>query len=156
MAATTNTILDTPVNAVDAPVLSNDANVQRSCTINGIFISVFFITEGGEMANEVPLVDWYIIKDPGGNMGATGFSANGLPTPGATGANENKRYIMHTEKGLSGGGNASLTGVPMVFKGVIVIPKGFRRMNSGDQISIVARANFATKFCVQSIYKWYR
>ncbi len=156
LAATTNTSLFQIVNAVDAPVLSQNNEVQRSSTINGVFLSIFFIAEGGEVANEVPLVDWYIIKDPGGNMVAAGFTASGLPTPGATGTHENKRFIIHTEKGLTGGGDASLTGIPMVFKGVVVIPKGMRRFNMGDRLIIVGRANFATKFCIQSIYKWYR
>ncbi len=155
LAATTNTALQTIVNTVDNPTLSVVNEVLRGATINGWFMSSFFIAEGGEVANEVPLVDWYVIKDPGGNMQATGFTANGLPTPGATGTHENKRFILHTEKGLTGGGDVSLAGIPMVFKGVIIIPKHLRRFRSGDKLTFVARANFATKFCIQSIYKWY-
>ncbi len=155
LAATTNTAIQTTAVAVDNPTLAVVNEVLRSSTINGVYFNCFFIAEGGEVANEVPLVDWYIIKDPGGNMQATGFTANGLPTPGASGTHENKRFILHTEKGLTGGGDASLAGIPMVFKGVIVIPPHLKRFRHGDKLTFVARANFATKFCIQAIYKWY-
>ncbi len=117
-------------------------------------MSFFAITEGGEVAAEVPLVDWYIIKDPGGNFGAT-FSGTKLPTPGTTGSHSNKRFIIHEEKGLAGGGDASLAGVPMIFKGVLGIPRGFRSNRAQDKLSIAIRCNFATKVCTKFIYKWY-
>ncbi len=154
MAAGTDTILGTVSNAVETPTLAAVNSVARGSTINGIYLSLFFYTEGGEVANEVPLVDWYIIKNPGFNFSTT-FDATNLPTPGATGSHDNKRFIFHTEKGLSGGGDASLAGVPMVFKGVIAIPRSYRKHNANDRIQIAARSNFATKFCMQSIYKWY-
>ncbi len=155
--ATTNTVFLNMTESVDpVNVLLSDNNaVQRGCRISSFFVSIFIYTEGGEVANEVPLVDWYIIKDPGGNMSATRFSANGLPTPGTTGTHENKRYIFHTEKGLAGGGDASLNGVPMVFKGVLRIPRGFQTQRINDRIVFVIRTNFASKVCVQFIYKWY-
>ncbi len=156
MAAVTNTILDTPINTVEDAPIGVDSQVERGSSINGLFISLFFYSEGGEVANEIPLVDWYIIKDQGGRMATAGFVADGLPTPGATGTHENKRFILHTEKGLAGGGDASLNGVPMVFKGVIRLPKGMRQMKSGNQVHLIGRSNFATKFCTQAIYKWYK
>ncbi len=158
LAATTNTVtLNVAVSVESSAVALSDIDgVAKNSSIRGFYLSLFFYTEGGEVANEVPLVDWYVIKDNGGNLNATGFTAAGLPTPGATGSHENKRFIFHTEKGLSGGGDASLSGVPMVFKGVIGIPKGMQTMRINDRITIVARANFATKFCAQAIYKWYQ
>ncbi len=154
MAAGTDTIIVTIANTVDAPTLAVNNQVGRGSSINGLFLSIFFYTEGGEVANEVPLVDWYILKNPGFSF-TTVFDAANLPTPGATGVHDNKRFIFHTEKGLAGGGDASLAGVPMVFKSVLAIPRGMRKMNANDRIIICARANFATKFCVQAIYKWY-
>ncbi len=156
IAAVTNTEILFVANAVEpsAVALSDNDGVQKNCRITSFFFSIFVYTEGGEVANEVPLVDWYVIKDNGGNMSGT-FDASHLPTPGATGVHENKRFIFHTEKGLAGGGDASLSGVPMVFKGVIRVPKGFQTMRIGDKIIICIRANFASKYCVQAIYKWY-
>ncbi len=156
LAAVTNTVAHTMVVAAENALLSAANQVERGSTVNSVFISNFFISEGGEVANEVPLVDWYILKDTGGRMVAAGFVADGLPTPGATGIHENKRYILHTEKGLSGGGDASLSGVPMIFKGVIRIPKGMRQFKANDLLVLVTRTNFATKVCSQAIYKWYK
>ncbi len=152
--AVTNAVLDNIIQGVDQADLASVDEVTTGSKVNGFFMSCFFIAEGGEVASEVPLVDWYIIKDPGGTFGTT-FDATHLPTPGATGSHINKRYIIHTEKGLAGGGNASTAGLPMIFKGVIIIPKGMRRVAIEDRWRFVARTNFATKFCCQFIYKWY-
>ncbi len=153
LAAGVNTVALTLIDTADSASLAVSNSVERGSKVNGIFLSIFFYTEGGEVANEVPLVDWYILKNNGDSL--AGFGVNDLPIPGSSGISDNKRYIFHTEKGLAGGGNASLAGVPMVFKGVIALPRGFRKMNANDRVIIVARANFATKFCIQSIYKWY-
>ncbi len=153
LAATTDTVALTIVNTVDSATLAVNNSVERGSSINGIFLSCFWIAEGGEIANEVPLVDWYIFKNNGNNF--AGFDATNLPTPGQTGIHDNKRFILHTEKGLTGGGDVSLAGIPMVFKGVIVLPRSFRKMNANDRLILVARANFNTKFCIQAIYKWY-
>ncbi len=154
LAATTNTVVHTIATSVDSAALATTNEVTRGCTINAIYYSSFYIAEGGEVANEVPLLDWYILKNQGGNF--TVFAATELPTPGSQGSSDNKRFIIHSEKGLTGGGDASLTGVPMVFKGVIRIPKGYRKFNAGDTLIICARSNFATKFCSQAIYKWFK
>ncbi len=154
IAATTNTVISTPVNTVDSATLAVTNSVERGSTVNSVFLSVFFISEDGEIANEVPLVDWYIIKNPGANFGVV-FDATNLPTPGAQGSHDNKRFIFHTEKGLTGGGDVSLAGVPMVFKGVLRLPKSYRKMNANDTVQIAVRTNFATKFCIQTIYKWF-
>ena len=156
IAANTSTNHAVLVTTVEDAVLANSNEVERGSSVSSIYLSVFAISEGGELATEVPLVDWYIIKDQGARMRAAGFVADGFPTPGNTGVHENKRFILHTEKGLSGGGDASLAGVPMIFKGVIRIPKGMRQMKSGDEISVNFRTSFATKVCSQAIYKWYK
>ncbi len=152
LAAGANTVLLTVASGTDNPVLANVSEVQPGHKIGSIFVSFFAITEGGEVANEVPLVDWYIINNPGNTFAAT-FTATTNPTPGATGSHINKRFIFHTEKGLAGGGDASLAGVPMIFKGVLKVPRGRQRVGQNDRITINARSNFATKFCVQCIYK---
>ncbi len=157
LPATTNTVIQTIVTAVEpsAVALSDLDGIAKGSKVNGIFLSLFFTSEGGELATEVPLLNWYIIKDQGNNMATAGFAVNGLPTPGGQGAHENKRFVLHSEQGLTGGGDASLSGVPMVFKGVIVIPKGMRGFRINDTVHICARSNFNTKFCLQAIYKWY-
>ncbi len=155
LVASTNTIIAQLADAVDSAALADPNGVEKGCKIYSTYLSVFVFSEGGELATEVPLVDWYIIKDPGATLQTIGFTANGFPTPGATGTHKNKRFIMHEEKGLAGGGDASLAGVPMVFKGVIKIPPGFQTMRAEDRITLNIRANFAAKTCVKAIYRWY-
>ncbi len=154
LGAGTNTVFDNIIVGVDQADLASVEEVTTGSRVNGIYMSFYAISEGGEIANEVPLVDWYVIKDSGGSWGST-FDANNLPTPGATGSNINKRWIIHEEKGLTGGGDVSLSGLPMIFKGVIAIPKHMRRIGVNDAFRIIMRANFATKVCTKFIYKWY-
>ncbi len=153
--AGTNTVVFGIVEDVPTYTLADVNGVPTGARVNSFYLSIFALAEGGEIANEVPLFDWYVIHNPGALM-ATTFSATQLPTPGATGSHINKRHIFHTEKGLTGGGDVSLSGVPMVFKGVIIIPKKMRRVGLSDRIQLCVRANFATKFCAQAIYKHYK
>ncbi len=155
LAAGANTSVATIVDGVDTYTLADTNGVPTGAKVFSFFMSSYFVSEGGELATEVPVVDWYIIKSPGGAFAAT-FDADNLPTPGSTGAHKNKRWIIHTEKGLTGGGDASLAGVPMVFKGVIRIPRKMQRIGEDDDLIFCARANFATKFCVQFIYKHFK
>ncbi len=155
LAATTNTSLQIPILGVRNADLATTNEVNIGSKVSALFLEIFFYSEGGEVANEVPLVDWYIIKNAGNSWGAT-FDASNLPTPGATGLHINKRHILHEEKGLAGGGDASLAGVPMVFKGVIRIPRGAQRFGESDVIRICGRSNFNTKFCIKCVYKWFQ
>ncbi len=125
-------------------VISPLTQVPTGSTINGIFISFYIIGDTG-----APLagpLDWYIAKLRSGQTAATDF-----PAPGLTGVSSVRNQIFHEEKGLSGSGD----GTPMVFKGVIVIPKGMRRMRAGDVIFIKAKSNTTDtpSFCIKAIYK---
>lgn len=154
LAAGVNTSIALPIFGVRNADLATANEVDVGSKVTSVFLEIFFFSEGGELANEVPLVDWYILKDDGNAYGVT-FNATNLPTPGATGTHQNKRKILHEEKGLTGGGNLSLAGIPMVFKGVIRIPRGKQRWAESDVLRILARANFNTKFCVKALYKWF-
>ncbi len=154
LAAGTNTVIDTLLRGVDQADLATVDEVTTGSKVSSFYHSSFYIAEGGEIATEVPLVDWYIIQNAGNTFGTT-FDATNLPTPGATGSHINKRFIIHEEKGLTGGGEISLAGVPMIFKGVIRIPRGRQRVAVADTMLLCARANFQTKGCQKTIYKWY-
>ncbi len=154
IAAGVNAVHKIIYDGVDTYTLSDANGVPTGSKVFSFWMSTYFVTEGGEVSNEVPLVDWYIIKSPGSAFGTT-FDSNNLPTPGATGVHKNKKWIIHTEKGLAGGGDASLNGLPMIFKGVIRIPKKMHRVGEDDQMLMCTRANFATKLCSQFIYKHY-
>ncbi len=123
-----------------------DANVPIGCTISSMFLSVFLYLNASVGVN-VPLLEWFICKNPGNNLT--------MPEPGATGGNDNRRWILHEEKGLSADvGNG---GTPMVFKGVIKIPPRLKRMGADDTIFLrILSENHAGFFCVKSIYKFFR
>ncbi len=127
---------------VDAPALSVVSDVKRGCIIKNFYLSVFvFSTADGTAA---PVVDWYIIKNVAGEIT--------LPGPEATGVSDVKRFIFHEEKGLA----ANTSGTPMVFKGVVRVPKHMQRMGSDDQFTLVLKiVGEAGFFCIKAIYKWY-
>jgi len=78
-----------------------------------------------------------------------------MPEPGATGGHDNRRWIMHEEKGLAP--DVADGGTPMVFKGVLKIPKGRQRMGADDQLTVRILSEFyAGFFCLKCIYKFYR
>ncbi len=117
--------------------------VEVGETVNGFFISIFIIGSSG--ADVEGSQDWLIVKTRSGQAD---------PVPGLTGVSDIRNQIFHEEKGLVASGD----GTPMVFKGVIVVPKSMRRMREGDKINIVLlnrsqTASNDTQFCLKAIYK---
>ncbi len=112
--------------------------------INAFFLSIFVI--GDSSAALSGPIDWYLIKKEAGQTSVL--------TPGNTGTSNFRNQIIHEEKGISGSGD----GTPMVFKGVIVIPRGMRRMREGSLWQIVLKCNGADtcNFCIKAIYKSFR
>ncbi len=123
----------------------NPVEVDIGETINGIFLSVFAL--GATGTGQDGSINWYIAKARAGQDPLADF-----PTPGATGTSQFRSQILHQEKGIAG----SADGTPMVFKGVIVLPKGMKRQRDGDEL-FVALFNTDTtnnvNFCLQAIYK---
>ncbi len=138
-AATSATPIATAVITQVDPF--NPVNVRVGATINGFFLSVFVI--GATGAPLTGAIDWFLWKAHAGQS---------APTPSTTGTSEVRNQIIHEEKGLAGSGD----GTPMAFKGVVVVPKGMRRMREGDRWELRLRSSDATNdatFCVKSIYK---
>ncbi len=124
------------------PAVFNPLNVRVGATVNAFFLSVFVIGATGAPLNGP--IDWYLIK--------THTSQTSLPPAGGTGTSSLRNQIIHEEKGLAGSGD----GTPMAFKGVIVIPRGMRRMREGDKWTILIKSEDATsdgQFCIKAIYK---
>ncbi len=120
-----------------------DDLVPQACTIKSFYLSVFvYSTADGTAA---PIIDWYISKNPSDSLT--------MPAPTAVAGNENRRFVFHQERGLA----ANTSGTPMVFKGVIKVPRGFQRMGRDDnwavRLVINGEAGF---FCLQAIYKFYQ
>ncbi len=135
--------------ASDTPDLATTNECQTGSTINGIFLVVeAYATTSAALSNFYMAV-W---KNPGGNIT--------LPNGNAVGANDNKRFSIHQEMVMlqkeptadSLGGNPRT-----VFKGVIVIPRGYRRMGPNDSIIVTAfTPGITSEFCLQAHYKEYR
>ncbi len=154
-AATTDTVVSNFATTIDVYSLATAQGIPAGAHIGNIYFSVFAISEDGEAASQLPLIDWYVGKFTD-SFGAV-FDANNLPSPGTTGTHQEKSKIFHTEKGLSGVSlsSSSSYGNAMVSKGVIRVPKRFRRMASGDVWKFCMTTNFITKVCFQFIYKHY-
>ncbi len=137
-----NNVIAVAVPNVDTAVFK-PGDIRVGGTINGFFLSVFIIGSTG--APLVGSINWYIMKL---------HSQQVAPIVATTGTSELRNQIIHEEKGLAGSGD----GTPMVFKGVVAIPKGMRRMREGDSWVVAVRSLDATNdatFCVKAIYKSY-
>ncbi len=91
-------------------------------------------------------LNWYIAKLHAGQ------TVSDFPGADATGNSQLRNQIIHQEKGLAG----SQDGTPMGFKGVIVVPRGMRRMREGDQWFISLKNQDGVNdaiFCIRSIHK---
>ncbi len=139
----------TLIFAVDAPVLANTTEVEVGSKVNGIFLVVeAYATTGAALSNFYMM----IFKNPGNNLT--------LPAPNVVGASDNKRYSIHQEMVMlqreptadSAGGNPRT-----VFKGVIALPRGYRRFGPGDTlVCSVLTPGVTSDFCVQCHYKEFR
>ncbi len=135
------TPIATAVSVADAVFKPVEVTFGR--TINAFFLSIFAIGLTGAPVNAT--INWYLMKKHQGQTSS-------IPPAGATGNNNLRNQIIHEEKGLSGSGD----GTPMVFKGVVVVPRGMRRMREGDEWFIGAQTSVAANdvfFCIKAIYK---
>ncbi len=130
--------------AVDAPVLANTTEVETGAKINGIYLKVeAYATSAAALSN----LYMFLYKNPGGNI--TAPQANGV------GSDDNKRFVIHQEMVML---QQVDKGNPRtVFNGVIVIPKGMRRMGPNDYWGLALKSPGVTvNFCFQAHYKEFR
>ncbi len=133
---------------MDAPVLASSNEVETGSKVNGIYLKLEALHASGTGR---PNFYMAIFKNAGNNLTAT-FN------PKNVGINDNKRYVIHQEM-VMGSGDAG-NGLPrVVFNGVIVIPKGFRRMGPADRLQMVLRTGttgVTFDWCMQCHYKEFR
>ncbi len=134
------------IQATDTPTLAATIGVETGSTVNAIYLKVEVSSTESD-PGAIPNVYMLVGKNPGANIT--------LPAPTATGASDNKRFIIHQEmimlNNLAGGNPRVL------FNGVIVIPKGMRRFGPKDELTVNVRStsvNFA--YCLQCHYKEFR
>ncbi len=130
---------------VNNPALANVTECDVGSTIN----SIFFTTEcvaSETSTTATPNLYLMVVKNPGGNLV--------FPNGNAVGANDNKRFVIHQEMIMlnpTDGGNPR-----NIFKGVVKIPKGYRRMAPNDKISVILfipSTGVAVNACTQAHYK---
>ncbi len=138
------TLFKVLVDTVDAPVLANTDEVVTGSTINGIYLKVEIVATSSAA---LPNAYMYVAVNPGNTLT--------LPAPNVVGAFEEKRYVIHQEMVLlqkQTGSNPRT-----LFNGVIVIPRGLRRMSPNTRINLVLLTPGVTAdICLQCHYKEFR
>ncbi len=133
--------------ATDTPTLAAQSSVETGCKINGFYLR-FEVNSNEVFTAGIPNFYFILYKNVGGNLTD--------PTPNAVGINDNKRFVIHQEMTMienKGVGSNPRT----VFNGVIVIPKGMRRMAPNDKWQIVTLCPVLnTAQCLQCHYKEFR
>ncbi len=136
--------------ATDTPSLAATASVETGSKVNGIYLKVEVATNEPFVDGAIPNVYMMIIKNPGGNL-----IAAGIPAPNAVGSSDNKRFVIHQEMLMLQ--NADGSNPRTLFNGVIVIPKGMRRMGPNDNwfVSFLS-PQLDIALCLQCHYKEFR
>ncbi len=132
------------IQAHDDPSLSQVNRVLTGSKVNGIYLRVEAYAR-----TDAALANFYlaIFKNVGGNLVT--------PAPNTIGSNDNKRYVIHQEMVML---ERSVNGNPRtVFNGVVVLPRGMRRMGPNDQLLLVTLTpGVDTDACMQCHYKEFR
>ncbi len=141
-------LLQTLASASDAPTLALTASCQTGSTVNGIYLHIEVASNEAIDLGAIPNVYLIVLKNPGANI--TAPQANGV------GSDDNKRFVIHQEMLMienKGQGSNART----LFNGVVVIPKGYRRMGPGDLIQLAIKCpSLDVAFCFQAHYKEFR
>ncbi len=136
--------LTTLISAKDSPVIANTTEVVTGSKVNSIFLVVEInATSSAALANAY----MYIIKNPGGNLTP--------PNANTVGSSDNKRFVIHQEMVMLQ--QVTNSNPRTLFKGVIMIPRGYRRFGPNDLLQIKMNTpGVALNYCLQCHYKEFR
>ncbi len=144
-AAQSNFII---ADATDTPTTAVATSVETGSTINAVYIRVEAASNEAIDLGAIPNFYMYVWKNPGNNLVAPGANNVGI--------NDNKRFVIHQEMTMlenKGQGSNART----IFNGVVVIPKGYRRMGPDDRLDVqVLCPALDTAVCIQFHYKEFR
>ncbi len=138
------TVFEVLVKGVENPTLAGVVDVEMGSTVNGIYLDVeaHAITSAA-----LPNLYMAVYKNPGGNLAAI--------APNTVGANDNKRFVIHQEMIMFQKQDDS--NPRTLFKGVIAIPRGYRRFAMNDTLLLALLApGVNVNYCVQAHYKEFR
>ncbi len=128
----------------DTPDLANTIEVQTGATVNGIYLVVeVYATSSAALSN----VYMIVMKNPGGSLAAV--------VPNTVGSNDNKRFVIHQEMVMLQ--KVTPSNPRTLFKGVIVLPRGYKRFGPNDTLQLRLLApGVNIDYCVQCHYKEFR
>ncbi len=144
-----NTVLPiTIADATDTPTLAATNSVETGSKINGFYIRVEAASNEAIDLGAIPNFYLIVTKNPGDNLAT--------PDPSSVGADDNKKWVVHQEMTMlenKGQGSNART----IFNGVVVVPKGMRRMGPKDKWLVKVKCPaLATAVCLQCHYKEFR
>ncbi len=134
----------TLITGVDAPVIGSTSQVETGSKINGIFLVVeAYARTAGALANAYLAV----YKNQSGLVPAQ--------NPNIIGSSTNKKFYIHQEMVML---QRVVNGNPRtLFKGVIAIPRHFRRFAVSDSLIVsVFSPGVDLDVCLQCHYKEFR
>ncbi len=151
---TANTLakaIDLPIviaASTDTPTLAASNSVETGAKVNGFYLRLEIASNDPIDVGAIPQTYMYVWKNPGGNLTTI--------TPNVVGISDNKRFVIHQEMSMienKGQGSNPRT----LFNGVVVVPKGMRRMGPNDRWEVVIRSTaLDIAFCLQCHYKEFR
>ncbi len=134
------------IDTTDTPTLADTNGVETGSKVNSIYL-VVEVSRTGTTSDVLANVYFSLGKNPGGNLT--------LPEANVVGVNDNKKYIIHQEMVMLQGFNAS--NPRTLFKGVINIPRGYRRNGPNDTLVLrLQTPGVAINVCLQCHYKEFR
>ncbi len=144
--AGTQTVVNV-VDALDAPVLANVDEVETGSRVNALFLNVQVAASGTAALANVYMM---IYKNPGNNI-----AVGQVPNANVVGSSDFKKQVFHQEMIMTEKNTTAISRT--LFKGVIMIPRVYKRQAINDKIIIALftpGVNF--DYCFQCIYKEYR
>ncbi len=131
-------------NATNTPTLAITDSVETGCTINGIYLKVEI---NATSSAALPNAYLAVMKNPGNNLA--------MPSANVVGASDNKKFVIHQEMVMLQGQTNS--NPRTLFNGVIVIPRGYRRMGPDDRLFLkILSPGVNLNYCIQCHYKEFR
>jgi len=138
------------INTVPNPLPTITNNVNVGSTVHAIYLRVEVV--GATSAGGVDNIYMGVFKNPGALLTA--------PSMDNVGTSDRRKYMIHQEMIMLTPRNLSTEpGFPRtMFKGVISIPKGYKRNGVEDKLQVILQhrtgeATQATNFCIECIYK---
>ncbi len=138
------------INTIDAPVVGSPNSNHVGSTVHAIYLRVEVV--GTIAAGGVDNIYMGVFKNPANDLS--------IPVLDLVGASDRRRFFIHqdmimlTPLDVTNGVAFPRT----LFKGVIRIPRGFKRNGLSDKLQVILQhrsgeVTQTTRFCIECIYK---